>query len=776
MVSEKIISYDKLSLCCASFCISVFAFLGKDTISIIMSNFVFMVFILAALLFCIGKRFRSKSFIVFLICLFAYIGSAYAIVSKSVNYIPAEQLLAEYEGIECTLEAEITRISSFGNNYSVYDAKLLKINDNVPDAPFGTEPKIRISSFGEDLLSTGNTVSFSAVLERPVNTLDDGFKFRKYLESKTIFLSCTLQGDFTVISQGKPGTISKIQEKLRLGFMKYIGNGHQGYKDGISSCMLFGDKSGIDDYLEDIFRGSGLSHILSVSGLHLSILFGVVMGLLGASKNKRKRRRFPLSELVSCAVAFTYMVFSGFTPSIMRAGFMLICANIMSLISYYYRKLRGAGMPDTLTEYTSLSSLFGSLFIICLISPYSVYDIGLQLSFMSSLGIILVMPLYDEIKGKVKPKFLNYIISPIVVTLSAISFTFPIMAYSFGTFSSVSVFSNLAVAFIATPYLALLLFLAIFILLPTGIITHIICGILGSICSFLATLLLEIAEYFSSFRFSVIDMNFDIGIFIVFFSCVMLSVFASVFKMQNVIKTLCSIILALLVFSFSNGFATTVVSFYTPTLRACTLSKLPYAMLSVEDTRITFDFGEGLSKISQNRELLGKSYYETNNIYVVVPKEASKFEDIYYNILFFERYCDIDVLLLPGKNAIENVNVDENTYREFVTKLYDSGGYEFAFYEKNIEVSDMKIELSLGRENTEIYAENFAIVSSDKYDEALSVRASERAENTVYFCNSAKDTEKGERKQKTKLYVSSHCVKYVKDAEKIQTQSIMEIR
>ncbi len=776
MAFEKTVDYDKLSLCCASFSISVFAFLGGDTISAVVSSVIFLLSAITSLLLCVSQKLRSKSLIVFLICLFAFAGTAYAIISRNINYLPAEKLLSEYEGLECTLEAEITRISSSGNNYSIYDAKLLEINGKETGSPLGVTPKIRISSFGEDFLKAGDTVSFSGILEKPESTLEDGFEFRKYLESKAVFLCCTLQGDFTVVSQGKVGIISKMQDKLKIGFMKYIGNGRKSYETNISSCMLFGDKSGIDDYLDGIFRGSGLSHILSVSGLHLSILFGVIMGLMGLSGNKRKRRRFPFSELVACVIAFTYMLFSGFSPSIMRAGFMLICANILSFVAYYYRKLRSAGTPDTFVEYTSLSSLLGSLFIICIISPYSVYDIGLQLSFMSSLGIILVMPLYDEVKDKIKPKFLNYIISPIVVTLSAISFTFPIMAYSFGTFSSVSVFSNLATAFIATPYLALLLFLAIFILLPAGTLTHIICETLGAVCDFFATLVLEIAEYFSSFEFSVIDMEFDTGIFIVFFSCVMLTVFASIFKVQNIIKILCSVILALLVFSFSIGFTTTVVSFYTPTLRACTLSKLPYAMLSVGDTRITFDFGEGLSKISQNQELLGKSYYETNNIYVVAPREASGLYDIYYNVLFFEKYCDIDTLLLPGIDAIRACNIDEEAYKELVVKLYEDDGYTLQFYEKKIEVSDMEIELSLGKENTEIYAESFAIVYSDNYDEALSVEASKKADNTIYFCNSAKDVEKGERKPKTNLYVSSHCAKYVEDAEKIQTQKIMEIR
>lgn len=774
-MSEKTISYDKLSLYCACFSISVFAFLNGDVISTVVSSLIFLVSAITALFICIGKRLRSISFVISLICLSAFMGSSYAIISRNINYLPSEKLISEYEGLECTIEAEITRLSSYGNNYSVYDADLLKINDIEPDSPFGIKPKIRISSFGEDYLEQRDIVSFCAILERPESTLENGFEFRKYLESKAVFLCCTLQGDFTIISKGEADVISKIQEKLKIGFMKYIGDGKRSYESYISSCMLFGDKSGINEYLDGIFRGSGLSHILSVSGLHLSILFGVIMGLLGISSNKRKRRRFPFSELVACTIAFTYMVFSGFSPSIMRAGFMLICANILSFTAYYYRKFRNVVLSDKFIDHTPITTLLCSLFIICVISPYSVYDIGLQLSFMSSLGIILVMPLYDEVKSRIKPQFLNYIISPVFVTLAAISFTFPIMAYNFGTFSSVSVFSNLATAFIATPYLAMLLFLAIFILLPECVFIGIICKALGEVCNFLAAVVLKIAEYFSSFEFSVIEMDFDLGIFIVFFSCVMLAIFASVFKTHNVIKVLCSVIFALLVFSFSIGFTTTVVNFYTPTLRVCTLSKLPYAMVLAGDNRIVFDFGEGLSKISQNRKLLGESNYETNNIYVVVPKGNSEFDDIYYNILFFEKYCDIDVLLLPSAEAVHNCNIDRQIYREFVQKLCDDD-YTIQVYEKKIEVSDVEIELFLDEENSEIYTEDFAIISSVKYDEVLSVKASERAENIFYFCKNAETTEKGDRKPKTNLYVSSHCVKHVEDAEKIQTQNVMEIK
>ena len=136
--------------------------------------------------------------------------------------------------------------------------------------------------------------------------------------------------------------------------------------------ILTGDKSDFDKDLYRKFSSSGISHIVAVSGLHLSILFSFLTVMLGLIFKSPK-----ISGLISIPFILLFMAASLFTPSVCRASVMIIIMIISSMSG---------------DEYDPITSLFMALGIIVFISPYALLSKSLVLSFSATLGIFVFFP------------------------------------------------------------------------------------------------------------------------------------------------------------------------------------------------------------------------------------------------------------------------------------------------------------------------------------------------------------------------------------------------
>lgn len=136
----------------------------------------------------------------------------------------------------------------------------------------------------------------------------------------------------------------------------------------VLSAMAVGDRRYVSAATSEAYRMAGLSHLLVVSGLHLSILAGLVYAVFRALTKSRRAG----SALAFAAVLF-FMAFTGFTPSIVRSG---VAALLVLLARIIYQK------PDIFTSM-GLAAL-----LLCLQNPYAAVDTGLLLSFASTFGAI----------------------------------------------------------------------------------------------------------------------------------------------------------------------------------------------------------------------------------------------------------------------------------------------------------------------------------------------------------------------------------------------------
>ena len=215
------------------------------------------------------------------------------------------------------------------------------------------------------------------------------------------------------------------------------------------NALLLGDKTGLSYEEKDNFRSAGISHIVAISGFHLSMITQFVMAFLCFITGKRRR----LSALLTTFFVFAFMAITGFSPSVIRAGIM----QIIYLI--------GIGI---IRQSDSLNSLGLAALILCVINPYAVADIGFLLSFFATLGIIIcsgkitVFLTEHILRKKEKPSpwqikirkitqpVIKLIISIIAMTVSATVFTLPLMLLYFKQFALYSIISNLLVSFAAS--------------------------------------------------------------------------------------------------------------------------------------------------------------------------------------------------------------------------------------------------------------------------------------------------------------------------------------
>ena len=204
---------------------------------------------------------------------------------------------------------------------------------------------------------------------------------------------------------------------------------------GVVAAMTLGDKTMIPSELKDVYSIVGSSHVLALSGLHLTILYGILSLL-----TFRRRRQWMIQGLLLLGI-WTYVFLVGMPVSIVRSALMLSIYSLMTLSG------RGKSPLNTLA--------FAAL-VILLVQPFALYDIGFQLSFLAVLSLVLF---YRPLANGLLPSFVkrNKVLRPLadiaVVALSAQIGTAPLVAYYFGRFSCCFLLAN----YIVTPCAFLIL-------------------------------------------------------------------------------------------------------------------------------------------------------------------------------------------------------------------------------------------------------------------------------------------------------------------------------
>lgn len=143
----------------------------------------------------------------------------------------------------------------------------------------------------------------------------------------------------------------------------------------VLKAMLLGEKKGMDSEIKTLYQGAGISHILAISGLHISLLG---MGLYRLLSRFLSRR---LSGILSCSMLFFYLVMTGFSASAARAGIMFLLYMTAKIAGRTY------DMPTALSVAAAL---------ILLENPAWLQNGGFQLSFAAAAGAAVTIPAFER--------------------------------------------------------------------------------------------------------------------------------------------------------------------------------------------------------------------------------------------------------------------------------------------------------------------------------------------------------------------------------------------
>ena len=338
--------------------------------------------------------------------------------------------------------------------------------------------------------------------------------FNTWALRSSVAYSTFLQGDELTLVSGD----LKFDEKVRAKVKDILCENMDENTASVAFAVLTGDKSLINYEITNAYQSSGVIHILSVSGLHITFFAGLIAWIL----KKLKVNRFVNFGLSLCSLLF-YAYICNFTPSVTRAvimGLILIAANLFG------------------RNYDGLTALSVAGIITLFCSPLSAFDVGFLMSYACVAAIFILHPIFAKGLRKILPRK--------VADAFALSFAtqigiLPFLASMFSSLNLLSFFTNL----IIVPIFAILFPMLIVLVLISMIIPS--AGHLLIIEDFGLNLVYKISHFFSSTELQIQLNSLNVlEVTIIYMICLVASYFfmASV-KVKYVITTLLSLLFCL---------------------------------------------------------------------------------------------------------------------------------------------------------------------------------------------------------------------------------------
>lgn len=314
--------------------------------------------------------------------------------------------------------------------------------------------------------------------------------FRNNQTAKGIYISAFNMSDTYLLEETEEKPLKYYPLKLNQALTHKIQSLLPPDQAALTTALFLGNKHELSKNLQQAFNYSGVSHVIVVSGLHLSVLCAFVYGLLKRLMGGRK-----LCAVITIGVILLFMTITGFSPSVMRCGIMMIILMISRLFS---------------KTKDSLSALGIAALILCVQSPLCGGDVGLLMSFTSTLGILIFNPrLYRFCARKISrlsygKRALKPVAEVLCVSASAVIFSFPITLFTFGTFNIYFLISNLLIAPLMTVVLIAILAMLLLAFIPfVSFLAYIPALIAGVVCNYF----ILITGTVSSLPFANVDID-----------------------------------------------------------------------------------------------------------------------------------------------------------------------------------------------------------------------------------------------------------------------------
>ena len=333
---------------------------------------------------------------------------------------------------------ELLKPNAFSKRYYV---DILKLNNNtvIGKALLNVKKDSLQTQLPIDAIYT--TALPLVDVKKPLNP--DQFSYKDYLEKQQVHYQLYADHTNLLQLQNKTHTLFGYAAKLRSHINSKL-NPYQYTNDQLSiiNALILGQRQNITKEVYDNYTNAGAIHILAVSGLHVGIIL-LILNLVFKPIERLKNGKF-YKTLILVILLWTYALIAGGSASIIRA------TTMFSIVAIGINLKRPTNIYNTLAV---------SVFILLLIKPNFLFDVGFQLSYAAVIAIVSFQPILEKLWTP-KYKIVTLLWQTLTVTVSAQFGIIPISLYYFHQFPSLFWLSNL----IVIPFLSIILGLGLLVI------------------------------------------------------------------------------------------------------------------------------------------------------------------------------------------------------------------------------------------------------------------------------------------------------------------------
>ncbi len=430
---------------------------------------------------------HRKALLICSFCLFAFVGgnvyfqTSLPRINKQYLQFYNDQGVAEIKGM-------ITSDPEVQDKVLVFQFSADTIQVDSQEMEISGKAIIRTSRYYK--YQYGDILEVTGKLESPQQFND--FNYKDYLANQGIY-SVIYYPQIETLDRGKGSRALAVIYSVRNRLSQSLSRALPEPQGSLAQGIFLGLRGNIPYSLKQIFARTGTMHLLAISGLHLSIIIGMLLSmgiwLFG--------RRYSIYIWLAFAAIWLYAIVTGAHPPVIRGAIM----GSMFLIAEYLGRQRNASTALALAAAVMVG-----------IEPRILWDASFQLSFLAMTGLVFLFP-HFQAWGRKKvtagigsegtaSSICILAADSLAVTLAAILITWPVIAYHFGTVSFVGLPATLLIL-PALPGIIIVVALVSVI----GLLTPFIAQILGWIAWLFLSYLMLVIQIYDALPFSFADLG-----------------------------------------------------------------------------------------------------------------------------------------------------------------------------------------------------------------------------------------------------------------------------